>query len=198
MKIYDISQEVLSCKVFPGDPAPEANRIMSMAEGDLCNLSTLFICAHNGTHVDAPFHFFNDGKTIDEIETDVFCGDCFVARHDGEMTAQDAEEIMTAAAKADADERILIAGRATVSESAAEIFAAHKIMLIGNESQTVGPENAPARVHEILLGNNVVLLEGIRLDEVPCGKYLLCAVPLKLSGFDGSPCRAILIQSDRK
>ena len=196
MKIYDISQEVLSCKVFPGDPAPEANRIMSMAEGDLCNLSTLFICAHNGTHIDAPFHFFNEGKTIDEIQPDVFCGDCYVARCEGNITAPYAEKIMGAAAMAGAKERILISGKATVTEDAAEVFADHKIKLIGNESQTVGPENAPARVHEILLGGGIVLLEGIRLDIVPEGKYLLSAAPLNLAGFDGSPCRAVLIQND--
>ena len=196
MKIYDISQEMLSCKVFPGDPAPEANRIMSMAEGDLCNLSTLFICAHNGTHVDAPFHFFNEGKTVDEIEPDVFCGDCYVARCEGNITAPDAEKIMRDSAKAGAKERILIAGRATVTEEAANVFVAHKIKLVGNESQTVGPENAPARVHEILLGSGIVLLEGIRLYSIPEGKYLLSAAPLKLSGFDGSPCRAVLIQND--
>lgn len=196
MKIYDISQEVLSCKVFPGDPAPEANRIMSMEKGDLCNLSTLFICAHNGTHIDAPFHFFSDGKTVDEIETDMFCGDCYVARFEGNITASDAEKIMDAAAMAGAKERILIAGKATVTEDAAELFADRKIKLIGNESQTVGPENAPARVHEILLGRGIILLEGIRLDGIPEGKYLLSAAPLKLAGFDGSPCRAVLINND--
>lgn len=196
MKVYDISQEVLSCKVFPGDPAPEGNRIMSMAEGDLCNLSTLFMCAHNGTHVDAPFHFFEDGKTVDDLGVDIFCGYCYVARQDGEISAQDAQKMMDAARGANASERLLIAGKATVTEGASEVFAAHKLKLIGNESQTVGPEDAPARVHEILLGNGTVLLEGIRLDSVPEGRYLLSAAPLNLAGFDGSPCRAVLIELD--
>ena len=89
MKIYDISQEVLSCKVFPGDPAPEGKKIMSIADGDLCNLSTLFMCAHNGTHIDAPSHFFGDGKNIDALGVDVFCGYCFVARHNGNVSALD-------------------------------------------------------------------------------------------------------------
>lgn len=66
-------------------------------------------------------------------------------------------------------------------------------MLLGNESQTVGPENAPMEVHLLLLGANVVLLEGIRLSEVSEGVYFLNAAPLNLSGADGSPCRAVLI-----
>lgn len=194
MKIYDISQEVLSSTLFPGDPAPEGKKIMSMADGDMCNLSTLFMCAHNGTHTDAPAHFFIDGKTIDEMPVDTFVGFCFVARHNGDITSTDAERIMKEACDADANERILIAGKATVTAEAAQVFAAHKIKLIGNESQTVGPESAPARTHEILLGEGIALLEGIRLGSIDSGRYLLSSAPLNLAGFDGSPCRAILIE----
>ncbi len=193
MKIYDISQELFSSTLFPGDPAPEGKRIMSMEEGDACNLSTLFMCAHNGTHTDAPAHFFIDGRTIDQIPIETFVGECFVARHEGIVTDEDAEEIIKKAALAAAKDRILIAGKATVSNEAAEVFAAHKIKLIGNESQTVGDENAPARTHEILLGEGIVLLEGLRLDGIEEGKYLLSSAPLNLAGFDGSPCRAVLI-----
>lgn len=71
------------------------------------------------------------------------------------------------------------------------------ILTLGNESQTVGPENAPMEVHLILLGANVVLLEGIRLSEVSEGVYFLNAAPLNLSGPDGSPCRAVLIDKER-
>ena len=193
MKIYDISQELFSSTLFPGDPAPEGKRIMSMEDGDVCNLSTLFMCAHNGTHTDAPAHFFIDGRTIDQIPIDIFVGECFVARHEGIITAEDAETIMKKAALAAAKDRILIAGKATVSNEAAEVFASHKIKLIGNESQTVGDESAPARTHEILLGEGIVLLEGLRLDGIEEGKYILSSAPLNLAGFDGSPCRAVLI-----
>ena len=68
--------------------------------------------------------------------------------------------------------------------------------MLGNESQTVGPEDAPMEVHLILLGAGVILLEGIRLAEVTEGVYFLSAAPLNLAGADGSPCRAILIATD--
>ena len=77
------------------------------------------------------------------------------------------------------------------------MFAESNILLLGNESQTVGPENAPMEVHLILLGAGAVLLEGIRLAEVSDGVYFLNAAPLNLSGADGSPCRAILIAAER-
>ena len=73
-------------------------------------------------------------------------------------------------------------------------FAEAGIVLYGNESQTVGPEDAPAAVHRLLLGKEIVLLEGIRLREVPEGVYLLFAAPLNLAGAEGAPCRAVLIE----
>ena len=76
------------------------------------------------------------------------------------------------------------------------MFADAGVYLIGNESQTVGPENAPMQVHLILLGAEVVLLEGIRLGEVPEGTYLLNAAPLNLGGSDGAPCRAVLMDME--
>ena len=195
MKIYDISQEVFSCTVFSGDPAPQREIMNDMNKGDLYNLTAVHMCAHNGTHVDAPYHFINDGKTIEQVSLEKFVGPCYVAEREGVVTAEDAKEILQKASdtNADAAKRILIKGKAEVSEEAARVFADAGILLIGNESQTVGPENAPMAVHKVLLGADVVLLEGIRLAEVPEGVYLLNAAPLNLAGADGAPCRAILL-----
>ena len=194
MKIYDISQEVFSCAVYPGDPKPEKQTVYSTGAGDLYNLSFFAMCAHNGTHVDAPFHFLHDGKTVDQIDLSHFVGDCFVARHEGDVTAADAENILK---KADGAERILIAGNATVTIEAAEVFAAGGIKLLGNEGQTVGPENAPMQVHLILLRREIALLEGIVLRGIPEGQYFLSAAPLNLGGADGAPCRAYLIDLEK-
>ena len=192
--IIDITQEVFSCKVFPGDPAPASQRVLSIEKGDICNLTAFSMCAHNGTHVDAPFHFLPDGNTIEKIELDAFVGDCYVAHHEGNITADDAANILDKACAAGACERILIAGKATVTADAARIFAQANIKLLGNESQTVGPEDAPMEVHKILLGADVVLLEGIVLTDVDEGKYFLSAAPINLGGCDGAPCRAFLVK----
>lgn len=191
MKIYDISQEIFSCKVYPGDPKPEKQTLHATARGEAYNLTAFSMCAHNGTHVDAPFHFLEDGKTVDKIPLSAFVGDCYVARHTGDVTATDAESILQDAAGA---QRILIAGKAVVTEEAARVFAASDICLLGNESQTVGPEDAPMPVHLILLGKGIVLLEGVVLTDVPQGHYFLSAAPLNLQGADGAPCRAYLIE----
>ena len=199
MRIYDISQEVFGCAVFPGDPKPERIDRLKISEGAVCNLSAFSMCAHNGTHVDAPLHFLNEGKSIDQVEIDRFIGYAYVAAHEGRILAADAERILKTARESDprAAERILVKGMATVTAEAAKVFAEKRIKLFGNESQTVGPEDAPMEVHLILLGAGIVLLEGIRLAAVKEGRYFLSAAPLNLSGADGSPCRAFLTADDR-
>ncbi|MBQ4014007.1 MAG: cyclase family protein [Treponema sp.] len=191
MKIYDISQELFGCAVYPGDPQPERFVTLSIKNGDICNLTAFKMCAHNGTHVDAPFHFYADGKTIDQVDLDRFIGWAYVAEHEGDISADDAKNILKAA---NGCERVLVKGKAFVTKEAAQVFAEARIKLFGNESQTVGPIDAPKEVHLIMLGAEIVLLEGIRLEKVPVGKYFLNALPLNLGGADGSPCRATLLE----
>jgi len=198
MKIYDISQELFGCVVFPGDPAPKREILNRMDEGSLYNLTAFSMCAHNGTHVDAPFHFINDGKTVEKLPLESTVGYAFVADCNGILNAEDAEKVLqkARALHPQAGKRILLKGKTTVSREAAETFAAAELLLLGNESQTVGPEEAPAEIHRILLGKGTVLLEGVRLSHVPEGVYLLSAAPLALGGSDGAPCRAILMDTD--
>ena len=190
MKIYDISQEVFSCAVYPGDPKPEKQVLCSTGAGDPYNLTAFSMCAHNGTHIDAPFHFLAEGKTVDKLPLDHFVGNCYVARHWGDVTAADAAAILARSGDAT---RLLIAGNITVTAEAAEIFAL-RLKLFGNEGQTVGPQDAPMEVHKILLDREVVLLEGIVLTDIPEGHYFLNAAPLNLKDTDGAPCRAWLMK----
>lgn len=193
MKYYDITQEVFTSRVYPGDPAPKRDLLSSMAAGDLYDLTAFSMCAHNGTHIDAPRHFIKDGKTVDELSLQSTAGDCYVASHEGLVTEKDAKTILE---KAGSVKRILIKGNATLTYEGAEVFRGAGILLFGNESQTVGPEDAPMAVHKCLLSADVVLLEGVCLSDVPDGVYFLFAAPLLLGGAEGAPCRAILIAKD--
>ena len=196
MNIIDISQELFTCAVFPGDDQPVRHVLETIEGGNLCNLTGFYMCAHNGTHVDAPYHFYKDGKTIDRMPLSSFIGKCYVTRAKGDVGEETARAIMDKALAADSEaaKRILIGGDVTVTLEAAKVFAGAGIVLLGNESQTVGPIDAPAQVHYELLGAEVILLEGIRLDGVEEGVYLLNAAPLNLGGSDGAPCRAVLIK----
>lgn len=195
MKVYDISQEVFGCKVFPGDPAPVRKIELEVSKGAVCNLSSFSMCAHNGTHVDAPYHFIDDGKRIDELDINSLVGMCYVYEHEGDISSSDALTIVNKARSINVEcaKRILVKGKAVVTLEAAKVFVDEGVMLFGNESQTVGPENAPAAVHNLMLGADKIFLEGIRLSEVPEGEYLLNAAPLNLGGCDGAPCRAVLV-----
>ncbi len=192
--IYDISQPVFGCEIYPGDSIPQKKQICSIESGDLYNLTDFSMCTHNGTHVDAPSHFLKDGKCIEEIDLIRFIGPAFVAEHEGLLSGKDAKEILNKAERAsrDAVRRILIKGKAVISKEAAEVFAAAGVFLLGNESQSVGPVEAPMEVHLILLRAEAVLLEGIRLAAVPEGVYHLNCAPILLNGCEGAPCRAIL------
>ena len=125
MKIYDISQEVFACEVYPGDPTPKKEALCSMAKGDLYNLTAFSMCAHNGTHIDAPSHFLKDGKTAEAVSLERTVGAAFVAEHEGELSRADAERILQKARSfgAEAAKRILIKGASTVTLPAAETFA---------------------------------------------------------------------------
>ena len=193
--IYDISQPVFESSVYPGDPEPIKELLASLETGDAYNLSAFSMCAHNGTHVDAPLHFLKGGKGIGSVALTNFVGPAYVGTMEGDIGAKDAEALLEQANAAypGAQQRILIKGSATVTLEAAEVFARAGIDLVGNESQTVGPEDAPMAVHLALLSAEVVLLEGVRLSVVPDGAYLLNCAPLNLGETDGAPCRAILM-----
>ena len=196
MKLYDISQEVFSCRVYPGDPAPAREILADMERGDLYNLTAFSMCAHNGTHLDAPRHFLADGGAVEDIPLASTVGLAFVAEAEGHVGEKEARAILARAREQSpsAFRRILLKGDLTLTLEGADVLAREGILLVGNESQTVGPEKAPMAVHRRLLGAGVVLLEGIRLGKVPEGVYLLNAAPLLLSGSDGAPCRAWLME----
>lgn len=186
MKIYDISQELFSSSVYPGDKVPVCRRISSMESGAVCNITELEMNAHNGTHVDAPRHFVRDGITIDQLPLDVLIGKCTVKTFDHDLTAKDIEGCRGM-------ERLLCRGNVCLTIEAARELANTKIRLIGVEPQSIAPMDAPMPVHVEVLSHGILALEGLVLDEIPDGEYFLSAAPLRLGGSDGAPCRAVLI-----
>lgn len=193
MKLYvhDITQELFGGKVYPGDLVPSYERVAAMERGDIYNLTNLSMGAHNATHIDAPFHFYQDGKTVEELELSRCIGPCTVIelKDSGSNTLREALK--------SCQKRILLKGDLVITLELAQLMNELEILLVGVETQSVGPEGAPMQVHLELLGKEVVLLEGIRLGEVEPGDYFLFAAPLKLGGCDGAPCRAVLLEFDK-
>jgi arylformamidase len=188
MKIIDISQELFSCNVYPGDTPPAFERVKT-AERDGYNLTNVTMCVHNGTHIDAPCHFIAGGKAVDGLDLSVFYGKCTVAEFSGVIGAGDAAPVLETC-----QERLLLKGGCEISGAAAELIAKSRVRLIGVEGQSVGGVDAPMNVHLILLGAGIIPLEGLNLSAAAPGEYTLAAFPLNMSGSDGSPVRAVLIE----
>lgn len=187
MKLYDITQELFSSHVYPGDTPPRLHPVARIREGAGCNVSDLSMCAHNGTHVDAPCHFIDGAPSIEMLPLERLIGPCRVAALQGAVTAASLAPLLVSR-----PERLLLKGSLSLTPEAADAIVQAGVRLLGVESQSVAPEEDPVTVHTILLGRDVIALEGLVLTEVPPGDYFLFAAPLKLGGSDGAPCRAVL------
>jgi len=189
MKIYDISQELFSSRLFPGDSSATFERVSEISKGDMCTVTALKMNVHNGTHVDAPCHFIENGKTIDQMDLSKFIGAAKVVTASGILSAADVDALMV-----DSPKKILLKGEVDLTIEAAAAFVRHGVELVGIESPSIGPIADPKPVHMVLLAAEIIALEGLSLREVPDGTYLLSAAPLNLAGSDGAPCRAVLIE----
>lgn len=192
MKFYDITRELFSTPVYPGDPIPEMERILELKKGDACNLTYLKLCAHNATHMDAPRHFLEMGASIEMLPLEQVMGQCSVLEFDGILSGEQAWKMTEGKGP-----KILWKGDTVFSEEAAESFVRRGLELVGVERQTVGSGDRIEAVHKILLGAGMAILEGLDLEVVSEGTFFLCAQPLKLKGLDGAPCRAVLIEGEK-
>lgn len=187
--IYDITRELTSAAVYPGDTAPTLNRVRNIANGDVCNVTDLNMCVHNATHLDAPKHFIKDGTAIDSVSLYKCMGSAYVLESLCDVDARFVEENVPVDCT-----RLLIKGNVYFAPGVGKILAERGIVLVGTENQSVSRHECCAEVHREILGEGIVILEGIDLSLVKEGVYDLCALPLRIKGCDGSPCRAVLIE----
>ncbi len=210
MKIHDISLNITSrTPVWPGDIPVWLERAKKIEEGEEDNLSQLKMGVHTGTHLDAPYHFVNEGKKIDEIPLDIFIGACQVVQVGDEVGLITAKEI----AKAGIDRsipRIIFKTRNStewlnpnpvfnkdfvgVSTDGAAALVEMGMKLVGLDYLSVAPFDSGKPVHDVFLQAGLVLLEGADLSRIQPGNYQLICLPLKLGATEGSPTRAILVE----
>ena len=194
MKIYDISRELTSALVYPGDPVPYHEQLSTIGEnGAVYNLSAFYSGCHSATHIDAPLHFVKDGKTTMDIPLARLMGECTVVSADGVLTGEEAEKILKNSKK-----NIILKGNANafLSKEAAAVFCDAGVNLVGTDAQSIAPSNEIVGPHYELLSRGLVILEGLCLDNVPDGEYTLIALPLKIENAEGAPARAVLISNN--
>lgn len=191
MNLIDISSDLLTAPVYPGDPEPRLHVLSRIANGDACNLSALYACLHTGTHADAPMHFIEGGKSISEVPLECFIGPCTVLEiGPGPVTGEQIDALVKPGC-----ERVLFksGGSAYFLESAGDELAMLGVRLIGTDAQSVGCPGNQARPHRALLQENIAVLEGLYLEEAAPGDYFLIAPSVKIAGRDGAPARAVLV-----
>lgn len=191
MKIIDISNDLLTAEVFEGDPVPEIINIQSISDSSYYNLNSINACLHNGTHVDAPLHFLEDGDSVDKYDPERFIGECTVLEvSPGIITGQLVEDCFPRGCK-----RLLLKskGRAFIHETAAEIMAYLGYELVGTDGTTVEPPDSNGATHRTLLSSNIAILEGLNLEQAANGTYFLIAPPVKIVGAEASFTRALLV-----
>ncbi len=207
--IYDISLPIsLDLPVWPGDPAILLEQVSAMDDGAEANLTRLDMSAHTGTHVDAPHHFLNDGRTVENLSLEALVGPCWVVRVADDIGEITAEILENADIPKDAV-RLLFRTRnsewwrrgesrfqtefVAVSEDGARWLVERGAKLVGVDYLSVAEYSQPVPTHRALLAAGVVVVEGLDLSRVEPGAYVLYCLPLKLVGADGAPARAILI-----
>lgn len=187
--IYDITKELFGTEVYPGDPIPKIEQVLSLgkAHPDACQLSKITIGSHSGTHLDAPAHFYAGAKDASEIPLNKCVGKCRVVSCDGIVQKKQINQWLL-----DGIDKVLIHGAVVINSESAEYLTERNISCLGVEMNTVAYGDDQILVHKILLGAEIVIIEGLVLEQVPEGIYFLSAAPLKMQGADGSPVRAFL------
>ena len=190
MRRIDITRELLTAPVYPGDEQPVLKQTASL-ETEGYNLSSLRLCLHNGTHADAPRHFLRDGGDIAQMPLSLFIGPCVVRTVKGPVDGVAALELSLKGC-----EKLLLRGGALTGQGA-RVLLSRGITTVGTDQLSIcASEKAEAEVHQAILEKGGAILENLRLDDAPDGQYFLFAPPLAIAGADGAPVRAVLLAED--
>lgn len=202
---YDITLTISDTLItWPTDPAVSVRKTKRISRGDAWNLSELTFGSHCGTHIDAPYHFDENGITIDQIPLDSLIGDAtvFEIKNNEKIDAEEVKSLKIGNCK-----RVIFKTinstywRRTeftkdfvyITQETAAYLAVHNVKLVGIDSLSVDKfDNLHADVHQTLLKKGIIIIEGLDLSEVKPGDYELIALPLKIKGCDGGPARVVL------
>lgn len=204
MHIYDISVPLAEgLPTWPGDPCLQIEPFLTLEKGDGARVSRITLGDHSGTHLDAPAHILENGATLDDIALDRLLGRALVADLRGckEIGLAELSGLPLAG-----EERLLFRTDnsalwtrpdfspdfVALTAEGAEYLVSKGIRLVGIDYLSIESFHGDETVHRILLGNGVVILEGLDLAEVPAGVYELLCLPLRIAGGAGAPVRAVL------
>lgn len=199
----DISQPLQNGHAeWPGDTPYTYEVVYKKEDTGSVNIGKLTTSTHMGTHIDAPFHFDNDGAKVHELPIDLYIGRAYVIDLTGvtsvgrtELEKFDfggAERLLLKTGKRD-DLTVFPAQFVYLREDVAPLLKERGVRLIGVDAPSVDPETSKTvDAHHALHAHQIMILENIVLDDVAAGDYELIALPLSIVGADGSPVRAVI------
>ena len=208
MRTYDVTLTISTqMPVWPGDPAVDIHRVSKMEDGADNNVSRMNISVHTGTHVDAPYHFVKDGRTVESLSLKDLVGRAYVI-HLADSVDAITREVLESADIPPRTRRMLFRTRNSkiwakppaefntnyvgIEEDAARYLVDRGVRLVGVDYLSVAPYEDTIPTHKVLLESGVVIVEGLNLSKVSQGRYNFYCLPLKIEGSDGAPARAIL------
>ena len=210
MKIYDVTVPIgAQTPIYAGDPPAMVESAKRLAAGDSANVSKLAFGAHTGTHVDAPNHFIEGTRRVDQLDLNKLMGSCRVVGVSDDVLAIEPEHF----GNIDGVDRVIFKTKnsafwndaefhsdfAHLSPAAADALVARDMKLVGIDYLSIERfHSGDHAVHKALLSSEIVILEGLDLREVEPGDYELICLPLKYVGGegDGAPARAVLVSKD--
>ena len=195
MEIYDISREFFSAPLYPGTEPPQIIEIERIGKNNAeYNLSGISADLHTATHCDAYSHFISGGTDIANMDLKHYIGECFLLEtiKDGVIT----KEYLEVHLPRDIQRLLLkTGGNSYLDNDAAQLIKSRGVITIGTDSRSISPPDNEIYIHRLLLGNSIAIIEQLDLEKPEQGFYTLFAPPVKISGAEGAPCRAILIRA---
>lgn len=181
--IIDLTKELVSgMDVYEGDP-PVVLEAFRTVEEDGYAVMRLQLSTHSGTHMDAPSHFYRDGRTIAQVSLEKLMGRAVVLeRFDGAVPPG----ITIVLAK---DGHLAVDRAQELLEDGVEVFGTANDS-IEKPTDAQGMDAFP--VHQLLLGRGAVIIENLDMAEAMPGTYGFIAMPLRINNGDGSPARVVL------
>jgi len=208
MEIKDVTVEIRpDMAVWPGDDPVRLNREKKIEEGKNANVSSLSLSVHTGTHIDAPFHFLQDGYTVEKIPMELLIGEAQVVYIPEEYRSIN-EAVLENAKIKEGITRILfktvnsnhwekpgnefMKDFVAIAEDGARWLVNHGIKTVGIDYLSIAPFGNSRPTHNVLLSAKVLIIEGLNLSNVDPGIWTLYCLPLKLKGSDGATARVVL------
>ncbi|MHA2296818.1 MAG: cyclase family protein [Candidatus Hodarchaeales archaeon] len=207
MRIIDISMEIKENMVFfPNDPEFKLKRVLKLPI-DKVNLSKVVMGVHTGTHIDAPLHFIDNAPDVTSIPLTKFYGPCSVLdltkinfgdgitdKHLSQFAINTDDIILFKTKNSKKDYREFRTNFVYLTMKGANYLIKRKVKAVGIDYLSISKYDDESQVHQVLLDNEIVIVEGLNLLDVEPGPYIFSGFPLKIADCEGAPTRAVLIR----